>query len=134
MAQIISISLNDDILKDMDVLQKDLGFSGRSEIVRAGIRNLIEEHKKISEVGKDDISNKEIEGTMIVTHHENSTDEFSKIKHSVHNIVKTHIHHELKEHKCMEIMLFKGKGKEILKLYKSFMSSRKIDSVKVIIS
>ncbi|MGH9991312.1 MAG: CopG family ribbon-helix-helix protein, partial [Nitrososphaera sp.] len=38
---IVSVSLNDDILSEIDKLQKALGFSGRSEIVRAGIRNLL---------------------------------------------------------------------------------------------
>ena len=42
---IVSISLNNDILTEIDNLQKALGFSGRSEIVRAGIRNLLAEEK-----------------------------------------------------------------------------------------
>jgi CopG family nickel-responsive transcriptional regulator len=42
---IVSISLNNDILTEIDKLQKALGFSGRSEIVRAGIRNLLAEEK-----------------------------------------------------------------------------------------
>jgi CopG family nickel-responsive transcriptional regulator len=42
---IVSISLNTDILTEIDKLQKALGFSGRSEIVRAGIRNLLAEEK-----------------------------------------------------------------------------------------
>ena len=42
---IVSVSLNNDILTEIDKLQKSLGFSGRSEIVRAGIRNLLAEEK-----------------------------------------------------------------------------------------
>ncbi|NCC70833.1 nickel-responsive regulator 1, partial [bacterium] len=85
MAQIISISLNKQMIKDMDYLQEKLAFSGRSEIVRAGIKTLIEEHKKINEIDG------EIEGTIIVTHKEENIEEFSKIKHSFHDFVKTHI-------------------------------------------
>jgi CopG family nickel-responsive transcriptional regulator len=127
MAEIISISLNKEILEDMGFIQKKLGFSGRSEIVRAGLRTLIEEHKKLSEITGI------IEGTIVVTHHEKHTEEFSKIKHSAHHSVKTHIHHELEEHNCMEILLFKGDAMEIKALYQKFISSRKIDSVKVIL-
>ena len=43
---IVSISLNDDIINDIDKLQKNLGFTGRSEIVRAGLRNIIAEQKE----------------------------------------------------------------------------------------
>lgn len=128
MAEIISISLNKEILEDMDYIQKKLGFSGRSEIVRTGLRTLIEEHKRLSEVSGI------VEGTIVVTHQEKFTDEFSKIKHSAHDCVKTHIHHELENHNCMEILLFKGDAESIKELYQKFIASRKIDSVKVIVS
>ena len=36
---IVSISLNKEILEEIDKLQNTLGFSGRSEIVRAGMTN-----------------------------------------------------------------------------------------------
>ena len=38
---IVSISLTKDFLKEMDELQSSEGFSGRSELIRAGIRSLI---------------------------------------------------------------------------------------------
>ncbi|MCD6036624.1 MAG: putative nickel-responsive regulator 1, partial [Nitrososphaeraceae archaeon] len=43
---IVSISLNQEILSEIDKLQNVLGFSGRSEIVRAGIRNLLAEERE----------------------------------------------------------------------------------------
>jgi len=43
---IVSISLNDEILTELDKLQKSLGFSGRSEAIRAGIRSFVTEEKQ----------------------------------------------------------------------------------------
>ena len=43
---IISISLNDTMMKELDHVQKTLGFTGRSEIVRTGIRNFLQEEKE----------------------------------------------------------------------------------------
>ena len=43
---IVSISLNDEILSELDRIQKTMGFTGRSEIIRASIRNLISEEKQ----------------------------------------------------------------------------------------
>ena len=43
---IVSISLNDEILKQIDSLQKNLGFSGRSDAIRAGIRSFVSEEKQ----------------------------------------------------------------------------------------
>ena len=48
---IVSISLNDEILKQIDSLQKNLGFSGRSDAIRAGIRSFVSEEKQ-----KEDLS------------------------------------------------------------------------------
>ena len=46
MSTIISLSLNDDIVKTLDALQHERGFSGRSETVRAAIRLLADEQQQ----------------------------------------------------------------------------------------
>ena len=43
---IVSISLNDEILKQIDNLQSTMGFSGRSDAIRAGIRSFGSEEKQ----------------------------------------------------------------------------------------
>ena len=62
---IVSVSLNDDILEGIDKLQKTLGFTGRSEIVRAGIRNLLAEERM-----KQDLDNNELYMTGIFKSYE----------------------------------------------------------------
>ena len=128
MAEIISISLNKEMIEQMNTIQKEMKFSGRSEIVRAGLRNLIEEYNSLHALSGI------VEGTLIVTHKEEYNDEFSKIKHTApHDCVKTHLHHELSNHLCMEVLLFRGDSKHLQELYKKFTSSRKIESVKVVV-
>ena len=41
---IVSISLTEEILKEIDNLQKSMGFSGRSDAIRAGIRSFVAEN------------------------------------------------------------------------------------------
>jgi len=43
---IVSISLTEEILKEIDNLQKSMGFSGRSDAIRAGTRSLVAEEKQ----------------------------------------------------------------------------------------
>ena len=43
---IISISLTDEILNEIDKFQQELGFSGRSEVMRAGARMLLADNKE----------------------------------------------------------------------------------------
>ena len=47
---IVSISLNDEILSELDKLQSSMGFSGRSEAIRAGIRTFVSEEKQNSDL------------------------------------------------------------------------------------
>ena len=49
---IVSISLNDKILEEVDRARNELGFSGRSETIRAGIRMFISETKEIKLAAK----------------------------------------------------------------------------------
>ena len=46
MAEIISMSLDEKTLQDLDHLQKELGFSGRSETIRQCIRVFASERKQ----------------------------------------------------------------------------------------
>jgi metal-responsive CopG/Arc/MetJ family transcriptional regulator len=43
---VVSISLNEQNAKDLDDIQGDLGFSGRSETVRRALRTLVAERKE----------------------------------------------------------------------------------------
>ena len=38
---IVSISITSELLKEMNNLEKSEGFSGRSDLIRAGVRELI---------------------------------------------------------------------------------------------
>jgi len=61
---IVSISLNDEILKQIDALQKNLGFSGRSDAIRAGIRSFVSEEKQ-----KEDLS-RNVNAILLVVHND----------------------------------------------------------------
>jgi len=100
MTKIISISLNEDFLEDMEKIQKNMGFSGRSEVIRAGVRELIETQEKITQL------NGKIEVVLNITHiHTHSQSQnigckvIMNIRHKFQSIVKTQIHHETKKKK-----------------------------------
>ena len=79
---IVSISLTKDFLKEMDELQSSEGFSGRSELIRAGIRSLINQ--------KADREN--LVGAMqcilLITHEEGEEHSVTDIKHEFDKITK----------------------------------------------
>ena len=104
---IVSVSLNDDILEGIDKLQKTLGFTGRSEIVRAGIRNLLAEERM-----KQDLEGV-VNSLLLAVHDEDSDDQVALIRHSFDKIINVHLHNKIDKHRCLEIFSLKGDSNDI---------------------
>jgi CopG family nickel-responsive transcriptional regulator len=123
---IVSVSLNDDIVSEMDKLKRDLGFSGRSEIMRAGIRQLAAEEKdRMSLAGN-------IYALLVAVHDEKSDVEVTEMGHDFDKIIGTHIHNKIDREKCLEIFLLKGEAREVTEMAKKFRTNRKMDQVRLV--
>jgi len=125
---IVSISLNDEILSEIDKLQKSMGFSGRSEIIRAGIRNLIAEEKQRSNLSGL------IHAILMVIHDEESEQIVTGIKHNHEELIGTHLHSKIEGNKCMELFLLHGEADRVDGMTKDFKTNRKMDHVKLVIT
>ena len=78
---IVSISLNDEILSEIDKLQTTMGFSGRSEAIRAGIRSFVSEEKQ-----KSDLSGN-IHAILLVVHNDEFDHVVSGITHNFEDLI-----------------------------------------------
>ncbi len=125
---IVSISLNDEILSEIDKLQKSMGFSGRSEIIRAGIRNLIAEEKQRSDLSGI------IHAILMIIHDEDSEQIVTGIKHNHEELIGTHLHSKIEGNKCMELFLLHGEADKVDVMTKDFKTNRKMDHVKLVIT
>ncbi|TLX66408.1 MAG: CopG family ribbon-helix-helix protein [Thaumarchaeota archaeon] len=123
---IISISLNNEILSEMDRLQKSMGFSGRSEIIRAGLRTLISEEKQ-----RSDLSGL-IHAILMVVHDEESEQVVTGIKHNYEDLIGTHLHSKIDGNKCMELFLLHGKAEKVDVMTRDFQTNRKMEHVKLV--
>ncbi|HKX96584.1 MAG TPA: CopG family ribbon-helix-helix protein [Candidatus Nitrosocosmicus sp.] len=125
---IISISLNENIIQELDKLQKFLGFSGRSEIIRASVRNLLLEEKRIDELSGI------LHSVLLVIHDEKSDQEISEIRHGFDKIINTHIHNKIDKDRCLEIFVLYGDAREIKNITKKFQGNRKMDQVRLVVT
>jgi len=123
---IVSLSLPDRMLKAMDEIQYSVGFSGRSELVRAGIRLLLEDTK-----AKDAITGK-ANAVIVVGHARDDEEPVTRLKHKFEDIVRTHIHVKVSHEDCIELFVLAGDGKDIVSMTKEFEKERKIRSVKLL--
>jgi len=123
---IISISLNDEILSEIDKLQKSMGFSGRSEIIRAGLRTLISEEKQRSNLSGL------IHAILMVVHDEESEQIVTGIKHNHEDLIGTHLHSKIDGNKCMELFLLRGEAQKVDVMTRDFQTNRKMEHVKLV--
>ena len=123
---IVSISLTDEILKEIDELQKNLGFSGRSDAIRAGIRSFVSEEKQ-----KEDLSGN-VNAILLVVHNDEYDNQVNGIKHSYEDLITTHLHSKIEGDKCMELFMLKGEADSVSSITKDFQINKRMDTVKLV--
>ncbi|GIU70602.1 MAG: nickel-responsive regulator 1 [Candidatus Nitrosocaldaceae archaeon] len=125
--KIVSISLNENMLKSIDELQKEFGFSGRSEVIRAGIRMLL----------ADKIEKEQLVGSIgcvLIVTHEEEDEASTKIKSRYEDIIKTHLHCKLRNNKCLELFVIEGDAKKIQNMTKEFQANEGMEHVRLLIA
>jgi CopG family nickel-responsive transcriptional regulator len=124
---IVSLSLPDQMIQEMDRIQKSGGFAGRSELVRAAIRLLLEDSRK-----KDALSG-HMNAIIVVTHEKLNEAPITRLKHEFEEIVKTHIHNKIGQESCVELFLLEGDGKKVGSMMREFQKEDKLKSVKLVV-
>ena len=123
---IVSLSLPDQMVKAMDEIQDSVGFAGRSELVWAAFRLLLEDTRD-----KDALTGK-TNAVVVIGHASEDEEPVTRLKHAYGDIVKTHIHARVSQEDCVEVFLLAGEGRQISAMAKGFESEKKIKSVKLV--
>jgi CopG family nickel-responsive transcriptional regulator len=123
---IVSISLNYKILEEIDRIQNEYGYSGRSEVIRSGVRLLIAENRD-----KEKLSGI-INSVLLLIHNQDEEIIVSDIKHRFEDIIKTQIHSHLQEDKCLEIFVLEGDADRITLMVRDFQVSGKMNYIKLV--
>jgi len=123
---IVSISLNEEILSELDKLQSSMGFSGRSEAIRAGIRTFVSEEKQ-----KSDLSGN-INAILLVVHNDEFDHAVSGITHNFEDLITTHLHSKIDKEKCMELFVINGDAEKVSTMTKDFQTNKNMDTVKLV--
>ncbi len=123
---VISISLNEKNIQDLDSLQELLGLSNRSEAIRLCLRSAEAEIKE-----RMDLSG-EVEGVLIVVHNRHADLWLTNIIHKNEGIIKTHMHSHLKDHQCLEVLIVGGDADELKEMLLEIQSKSVADYVKFV--
>ena len=113
------VSLDKELLRKFDERIKEKKYTNRSEAIRDLIRDDL--------VKKEWQEGKEVTGsiTLVYNHHKRElTNLLIDIQHDYHDTVLSTQHIHLDEDNCLEIVVVKGKPREIEELYGKLKSAK----------
>ncbi len=116
------VSLEDVLLRRFDALLERIGYKNRSEAIRDLIRDRL-----VKQDWKDE--DKEIIGILSLVYDHEKSEVTEKLNHIQHQhigaiVSSTHIH--LDSHNCLEVVILKGKSREIERISDLLQSTRNV--------
>jgi CopG family nickel-responsive transcriptional regulator len=123
---IISVSLNEEYTKDLDVIQTTFGLKGRSEAIRASIIAAMDEIKRM------DSLEGVVEGVLIIVRGNHADPWMIRIQAKYQDCIKTQMHSHLQDQKCLEVMVVSCDASILKDMISDIKAQGKSDYVKFV--
>ena len=110
--KIISLSLPESILDDIDKAAKVIGYPSRSELVRDAVRSFLREKAEVSSLSGH------INGILILIYDHGCAARVSEVRHCHMGVFKSFMHADFDEGEdCCEVLMFCGDAEKVRKSY-----------------
>lgn len=123
---VISISLSDENLKELDRIQEVFGLKGRSDAVRCAIDSARAEMQDMETLSGM------VEGVLITVRHDHADPWMGVIQAKYVGSIKTQVHTHLKDRKCLEVMVIGCSAEELRDILQEIRASGKADYVRFV--
>ncbi|MGM0371681.1 MAG: CopG family ribbon-helix-helix protein [Halobacteriota archaeon] len=107
---VVSISMPDSLLEQLDAFAEEHGFTGRSEVLREASRTLMEEFDEKR------LEDRDLMGIVTVLFDYQTTDveeALIDLRHEYEDLVASNLHSHVGENNCMELFVLEGTLEEI---------------------
>jgi CopG family nickel-responsive transcriptional regulator len=123
---IISLSIPDTLLEQIDQAMKEKGFVSRSEITRQALRLYLTEDLKIEDTEGDAVA------TITLIYKENADRRrLLEAQHVYGGLVSTFLHAHIHQGYCLEVIILKGQAKLIRKFVDNLRQNEQILQIKI---
>jgi CopG family nickel-responsive transcriptional regulator len=123
---VVSLSIPDRLLKELDSSVERWGFASRSEALRQAVRFFIEEQRSLREVEGETIAI-----VTVVYEKAAKSNRMLTLQHEWGSIVLTFLHTHVDKASCLEVMVVKGMTQSIRKLVNAMKADEQVRQVKV---
>ena len=130
MLERIGISLEHELLEQFDGLIAEKGYVNRSEAVRDLIRESLVQREWARDTGRAE----KVAVVALVYDHDAASlpQKLAHIQHENHRAVVSALHVHLDTHNCLEVLVLRGRGREVMRMGDGLVSTRGVKYGKVL--
>ena len=123
--KIISVSLPDDLLDDLDAILGEERSATRSEVLRQAIRSYLIKYKELDKLKGDVIAT-----VTVLYEKKDQNDELFRLRHEFSAMITAYLHSHLTETNCLEVMVIKGPAKRLKSLIDGLKANKPVKQIK----
>jgi CopG family nickel-responsive transcriptional regulator len=130
MIERIGISLEDGLLAQFDRLIEEKGYVNRSEAIRDLIRDaLVQREWSRSEAREERVA----VVTLVYDHDSTSlAHKLAHVQHENHQAVVSALHVHMDAHNCLEVLVLRGRGRDVLAMGEGLISTKGVKFGKLV--
>jgi Predicted transcriptional regulators containing the CopG/Arc/MetJ DNA-binding domain and a metal-binding domain len=123
---VVSISVPEELLEEMDNFAEDHGYSGRSELLRESARSLMGEFEDSKLEGRDLVAT-----VTVIFEFENSDveSEMIEMRHGYEDRLRSNVHSHIGDEYCMELFVIEGSLEDLRDFVGSVRSTNGVLSI-----
>jgi CopG family nickel-responsive transcriptional regulator len=131
MLERIGVSLEDDLLAKFDRLIGEKGYVNRSEAIRDLIRDALVQRAWSAESSGGD---ERVAVVTLVYDHDSSSlaQKLAHIQHENHKAVVSALHVHMDEHNCLEVLVLRGRGRDVVAMGEGLVSTKGVKYGKLV--
>jgi len=124
------VSMEKGLLAEFDSLAHGKGYANRSEAIRDMVRDLLIE-KKLREENTEGVGTL----TLVYNHHQRELEEkLTNYQHDHLQVIVSTVHVHLSQHLCLEVLILRGKTKEIRKVADGLIATKGVQHGKLVLT
>ncbi|HYA78404.1 MAG TPA: CopG family ribbon-helix-helix protein [Verrucomicrobiae bacterium] len=123
--EIISVSLPEELLNELDGVLGEQHSATRSEVIRQAVRNYITEYHEL-----DKIKGNVIATITVLYDKTEQNEELFHIQHEFGDMIAAYLHSHLNETSCLEVMAVKGPAERLKSLIDGLKANKPVKQIK----
>ena len=121
---IISISLPNKLLEELDAILGEEKSATRSEVLRQAIRSYLIEYREL-----DKIKCSIIATVTVLYEKKENNEELSRLRNEFRDMITAILHSHLTETSCLEVMVIKGPAKRLKSLIDGLKANKPVKQI-----